>query len=437
MFIKTQNILFILLSVLVTQLFGQNTPTFFNNGETVFINENAIVRVNGGLENTKTSGLIQNEGLLEIANSDDVGSVWLSSNSTLEGSGKYRIEQDWVNNANFIADESEVELFGSSADQLITGDSISTYYDLTLSNTTNVNASKVKRMTLNAFVSNVLNINDRELATDSFTMFVTNPDIDAVYNTITPNNEGYVSSLYKGSLARKTNSKKVYYFPVGSSLNQERYRPVEITPNTNEENYFTVRLANNNATNDGFSVDFLDAITNEVNPFFYHRINRIQGQSTADIRIFYDPFADGEYNGICQWDFPNDEMWNDVGEIDVVEDFPYFHNSKLKVGTFITDEYPPFILSNNQGFFIPNVFTPNGDGINDVFRVQHAGILSFNIEVFNRWGTKVWEAESAEVRWDGRTTAGIEASEGVYHYILKAKTKTKDFSRTGTVTLLR
>jgi gliding motility-associated-like protein len=434
---KNLYILILISFLTIVNTSAQNTPTFYNNGANVFINEYALVRVNGGIENTDTSGYIQNEGLLEIANSDDLGNLTISDRSTFTGSGLYRVEQDWFNNANFIAEQSTVELYGSSSEQLISGSNISFFHNLTLSNTTNVNASRVKRQTLDSYVSNVLNINDRVLATDSFTMYVTNPDVDAVFNTVIPNNEGYVSSLAMGSLARHTNSSKIYYFPTGSSLNQERYRPIEIVPETNDFNIYTVRLVNNDASLDGYNTSWLDAITTNVNPYFYHRINRISGSTPALVNIYYNNNADGDYNGICQWDFPKKDLWNDLGSVLNTVDYPMVYNTKKSLSTFIVDDNSPFILSNNEGFFIPNVFTPNGDGVNDVFEIQHAGILLFNISVYNRWGTKMWEAGSPEIRWDGRTTAGEEASEGVYSYILKAKSKTKDYSRTGTITLIR
>ncbi|MCX6296770.1 MAG: gliding motility-associated C-terminal domain-containing protein, partial [Bacteroidetes bacterium] len=87
---------------------------------------------------------------------------------------------------------------------------------------------------------------------------------------------------------------------------------------------------------------------------------------------------------------------------------------------------------------IPNVFTPDGDNVNDQWFVNSSGFKEFQVEIYDRWGLKVWEAESATIKWDGRTTSGLECSDGTYFYILKATSITnKDKSTTGFINLLR
>lgn len=51
--------------------------------------------------------------------------------------------------------------------------------------------------------------------------------------------------------------------------------------------------------------------------------------------------------------------------------------------------------------FIPNTFTPNGDGVNDYFKVYGSGILTYRLQVFNRWGERVFDADGTEPLWDG------------------------------------
>lgn len=90
-----------------------------------------------------------------------------------------------------------------------------------------------------------------------------------------------------------------------------------------------------------------------------------------------------------------------------------------------------------EGLEIPNVFTPNGDGFNDVFQVLTSGIVDYDLQIYNRWGVLIFESYSTAIHWDGRSLAGEEAAQGTYFYILTAKSGTKDYSRTGTITLLR
>ncbi len=94
----------------------------------------------------------------------------------------------------------------------------------------------------------------------------------------------------------------------------------------------------------------------------------------------------------------------------------------------------------NEGILIPNVFTPDGDGINDEFFIPSSGFESFAIEIYNRWGTKVWEANAGQIRWDGFSTSGQKMSDGTYYFVLKAflksQTGAKDYSTTGYISLL-
>ena len=90
---------------------------------------------------------------------------------------------------------------------------------------------------------------------------------------------------------------------------------------------------------------------------------------------------------------------------------------------------------------IPNVFTPNHDGINDDFWIPNTGFESFTLEIYNRWGTKLFETDAGDIRWDGRTSAGVAVSDGTYYYILKAVLKDqnggKNYDAHGFINLCR
>ena len=72
---------------------------------------------------------------------------------------------------------------------------------------------------------------------------------------------------------------------------------------------------------------------------------------------------------------------------------------------------------------VPNVFTPNEDGINDTFRVQlPSGSVLKEFTIYNRWGNIVHSTDvhgQTVLLWDGRTTAGEACSAGVYYYVLQ------------------
>lgn len=578
---------------------------FFNNGATVFTASSAIVQINGGFQNDGTSGttpVFENNGTMTIANSGTPGSVFLTNGSTLQGDGTIFVEQDWTNDATFIADNSTVN-FNGDLQQFITSTigTVTTFNNLTLSGAGVGVANRKKTLQLvNARVgtTGILTINDRELETQTNTMFVDNPAVTAVTNNAaTFGAEGFVSSSFGGTLSRATNSTGVYSFPTGSSVGTLRYRELRLTPSSAAANVFTGRLGNNNATLDGFPVAQIDTTMCKVTNRFYHQITRTAGADNADIDVFYDLAADGPWDGLAQWGTPTLAEWNNMGAVTVTAG-TYNDNKKLSWSDFTTN---PFILSrakladpvfacadvcvnstgniftasggapgdsyvwttpagttitsgngtntitvdwgasggpvvvidtNSVGCFsdpvscfvnvstppvaafdtastgftfnftdmstggatnwlwdfgdgststqqnpsytysangpqtvcltagnangcvdsvcftvdvdvfefinIPNVFSPNGDNNNDAWYINSSGLKEFQVEIYDRWGLKIWEADAATIKWDGRTTAGLECTDGTYFFILKATSQTnKDYSTKGFINLVR
>jgi gliding motility-associated-like protein len=89
---------------------------------------------------------------------------------------------------------------------------------------------------------------------------------------------------------------------------------------------------------------------------------------------------------------------------------------------------------------IPNVFTPNGDGINDEFRIKGATAQCDEAEVFiyNRWGQLYYTNNTPHFKWNGKSNNGIDAPEGVYFVILKVKKHNqKVIEHRSTLTLMR
>jgi gliding motility-associated-like protein len=66
---------------------------------------------------------------------------------------------------------------------------------------------------------------------------------------------------------------------------------------------------------------------------------------------------------------------------------------------------------------IPNVFTPNGDGNNEVFKINSSGLKTLNCAIFDRWGLKMYEWDGINGYWDGNAKSG-PAPDGTYFYII-------------------
>ncbi len=111
-----------------------------------------------------------------------------------------------------------------------------------------------------------------------------------------------------------------------------------------------------------------------------------------------------------------------------------------------TIRYEAF-CSNGEQVFIPNAFSPDGDGINDVFMVQGKGIMVESFRVYNRWGQVVFDAGSNFLPngpargWNGTINGdrAAIATEDVYVYVAKLKctAANETFTKKGNVTLIR
>jgi gliding motility-associated-like protein len=87
--------------------------------------------------------------------------------------------------------------------------------------------------------------------------------------------------------------------------------------------------------------------------------------------------------------------------------------------------------------YVPNTFTPNGDGKNDFFLVYGNDIKTVSLRIFNRWGEKVFESNNVFEGWDG-TYKGVKVNPDVFTYDVDIELLTgKAVRKSGTVTLLR
>jgi gliding motility-associated-like protein len=87
---------------------------------------------------------------------------------------------------------------------------------------------------------------------------------------------------------------------------------------------------------------------------------------------------------------------------------------------------------------IDNVFTPNSDGINDVFSFDEFGMNTVSVEIYNRWGQVVYLWDGTDKNWSGVDISGEDVAEGVYFYAIVAEgTDGHYYDKKGSITLLR
>ena len=152
--------------------------------------------------------------------------------------------------------------------------------------------------------------------------------------------------------------------------------------------------------------------------FFYYDLDKIKRDSeNSDQPVDSIDFKAFEQNPV--WTFENTGTYN----VKLVSK----HQSEFHVcvdTAYIED----FIVVDTSFVAAPNVFTPNGDGTNDVFAVKFWSMQSIKISIFNRWGKRIhfWEGNDirgfegtyTETVWDGRI-GGRYASPGVYYYVVE------------------
>jgi len=86
---------------------------------------------------------------------------------------------------------------------------------------------------------------------------------------------------------------------------------------------------------------------------------------------------------------------------------------------------------------IPNVFSPNGDQVNDYFEVDTDGTTVYEFAIFTRTGARIYHSLSPRIFWDGNSLDGKELKEGIYYYVIEEQGGTSPFDKAGFMYLFR
>jgi gliding motility-associated-like protein len=153
--------------------------------------------------------------------------------------------------------------------------------------------------------------------------------------------------------------------------------------------------------------------------------------------VFLWEFGDGQTSTA-----PNPTYtYTDDGE------FTVNYTSTDTAGCSNTESFGPIVITKQPTLDVPNVFTPNGDGVNDVYAInlissftsdlQAAFVKQFSMRIFDRWGRPVFATSSITSGWAGDVN-GTAAPAGVYFFeITVTFVNDLSLSRRGSLTLLR
>jgi gliding motility-associated-like protein len=122
----------------------------------------------------------------------------------------------------------------------------------------------------------------------------------------------------------------------------------------------------------------------------------------------------------------------------------YADSGEYNVVLKVTNEYTCFdslilkaTVTPKYLLRIPSAFTPNGDGINDNFTVMGNGVMKYSINIYNRWGSLIYESKNITQSWDGRIN-GQPAPPGMYVYRTYFMDENEEVSeQQGSFTLIR
>jgi gliding motility-associated-like protein len=96
-----------------------------------------------------------------------------------------------------------------------------------------------------------------------------------------------------------------------------------------------------------------------------------------------------------------------------------------------------FVIKAANTLFIPNTFTPNGDGVNDEFVVSITNLTDYHIKIFNRYGKQLFQSANIFDNWRG-TYNGEPLPVGTYYFVLDAQNLSgKVIKQSGPITIVR
>ena len=142
--------------------------------------------------------------------------------------------------------------------------------------------------------------------------------------------------------------------------------------------------------------------------------------------IFLDEASTAESTTIVSWEWDFGNGTNAFSGVSSDQNTSYSVAGQYAIVLTITDDigcidsYEVLLNISDPVIWIPNVFTPNGDGVNDVLNLPYEGFQKFNILILNRWGNVMWNRtdQNGVFLWDGTDNGQEKCTDGVYFYKL-------------------
>lgn len=155
--------------------------------------------------------------------------------------------------------------------------------------------------------------------------------------------------------------------------------------------------------------------------------------------VLFIDISQGATSG--EWDFGNGFVIPYEGGGTVTQSFPgpgsYLVTLTLQNAAGCEDSFTRSIcVVSNDPVFIPDIFSPNGDGNNDILYVRGFGFGKIDFRIYNRWGEEVFHTADIRQGWDG-TFKGKPALSGNYFYSFRAEAGKEIIEKYGEIALIR
>lgn len=155
--------------------------------------------------------------------------------------------------------------------------------------------------------------------------------------------------------------------------------------------------------------------------------------ATTDAAIFYE------------WQVARDENFENLVTSSSAKDFDYtFNEDGTYFVQFVAASENDYCMASEQYSFkvgasdliCPNAFSPNGDGVNDIWKVSYRSLIDFHCEIFNRNGQHIYSFSDPSGGWDG-TYHGKRVKSGVYYYVIVATgADGKKYKKSGDINII-
>jgi gliding motility-associated-like protein len=198
----------------------------------------------------------------------------------------------------------------------------------------------------------------------------------------------------------------------------------------------------NNAANNNAGFEWLNVDSNSYDQteeaFVLTNPGPVANFSFASQDLFNTQiqFTDNS-SGASQWEW----NFNDGTYESSINPFHVFGEGDFEVLLTVTNSFgctdtaTAFIHSGGE-LIIPNIFSPDADGVNDFYEVQLPKVEEYHLMVFNRWGSLLFESNDPEMLWDGQYE-GEACAEGTYFSVLSIKQGNYQEQLDGTIQLVR